>query len=71
MTGVFAGGRFGWGRWGLVRGNPYAFCRWFPWRPRWWWAHGPGPYRVGAGYPGPYPAGVRSPYYRPATRYRW
>ena len=28
-----------WGRgggWG--RGNPYPFCRNFPWLPRWWWA---------------------------------
>ena len=23
-------------RW--FRGNPYPFCRWFPWLPRWWWA---------------------------------
>ena len=21
--------------WG--RGNPFPFCRWFPWLPRWWW----------------------------------
>ena len=35
----------GWGR-GLGRGlgrgmgwgNPYPFCRNFPWLPRWWWA---------------------------------
>jgi len=27
---------FGWGR-GF--GNPYPFCRWFPWLPRWWWAY--------------------------------
>jgi len=20
-------------------GNPYPFCRWFPWLPRWWWAY--------------------------------
>jgi len=20
------------------RGNPFPFCRWFPWLPRWWWA---------------------------------
>ena len=24
---------FGW-----FRGNPYPFCRWFPWLPRWWWS---------------------------------
>ena len=23
-----------WPGWG--RGNPYPFCRWFPWMPRWW-----------------------------------
>lgn len=33
---------FGWfgapfGR-GWRRGNPFPFCRWFPWLPRWWWA---------------------------------
>ena len=27
-------GAFGWGR---SFGNPYPFCRWFPWLPRWWW----------------------------------
>ena len=26
----------GWGGWG--RGNPYPFCRAFPWLPRGWWA---------------------------------
>lgn len=32
----------GWGRGGF-RGNPFSFCRWFPWLPRWWWSgmHGP------------------------------
>ncbi|MCD6521919.1 hypothetical protein J7K56_04045 [Candidatus Calescamantes bacterium] len=31
-------GRGGWWYgWGW-RGNPYPFCRWFPWLPRWWWA---------------------------------
>ena len=29
-------GAFGWGR-GF--GNPYPFCRWFPWLPRRWWAY--------------------------------
>ena len=24
---------FGW-----FRGNPFPFCRWFPWLPRWWWS---------------------------------
>ncbi|MCD6262918.1 hypothetical protein J7L60_00715 [Candidatus Bathyarchaeota archaeon] len=26
------------GFWGWP-GNPYPFCRWFPWLPRWWWAY--------------------------------
>ena len=66
---MFGRGRFGWGRWGPGRGNPYPFCRRFPWRPRWWWAYGPSPYGAGAGRPGPYPAGVRPSYYWPAGRY--
>jgi len=28
----------GWGR-----GNPYPFCRFFPWLPRWWWSGMYGP----------------------------
>jgi len=47
-------GWFGWGR-GL--GNPYPFCRWFPWLPRWWWAY---PFfsipHYGAFFSFPYPA---------------
>jgi hypothetical protein len=66
---MFGRGRFGWGRWGLGRGNPYPFCRRFPWRPRWWWAYGPGPYGAAVGQPRPYPAGARPPYYWPARRY--
>ena len=38
--GFFRGG-FGrgisWFGWGRGFGNPYPFCRWFPWLPRWWW----------------------------------
>ncbi|MDF2955936.1 hypothetical protein [Candidatus Alkanophaga liquidiphilum] len=30
----FGRGRGWWGGW---RGNPFPFCRWFPWLPRWWW----------------------------------
>ena len=30
-----------WPGWG--RGNPYPFCRWFPWLPRWWWTGMYGP----------------------------
>lgn len=29
-------GRGWWRGWGW-RGNPFPFCRWFPWLPRWWW----------------------------------
>ena len=34
------GGFFGRG-WGVGgwSGNPYPFCRRFPWMPRWWWAY--------------------------------
>ena len=28
-----------WFGWGGGFGNPYPFCRWFPWLPRWWWAY--------------------------------
>jgi hypothetical protein len=48
------------GYWG--RGNPYPFCRRFPWMPRGWWAvpsYGPwGPYQPVGGlpYPGFVPA---------------
>lgn len=43
----------GWWKWGYFgypyysgfpypfwagRGNPFPFCRWFPWMPRWWWS---------------------------------
>jgi hypothetical protein len=68
---MFRRGWFGWGRWGPGRGNPYPFCRRFPWRPRWWWAYGPGPYGPAVTYPGPYPAAARAPYYWPGRRYPW
>jgi len=32
-------GRGFWFGWGRGFGNPYPFCRWFPWLPRWWWAY--------------------------------
>ena len=37
---VFSWPYFGYGFWGWGggRGNPFPFCRWFPWLPRWWWA---------------------------------
>ena len=55
--GWFGRGR-GWAGWG--RGNPYPFCRNFPWLPRWWWAT---PYagQYGATIP-PY-MGYGYPYY--------
>lgn len=37
------GRRFGTGR-GM--GNPYPFCRFYPWLPRRWWAMGMTPYTV-------------------------
>jgi len=30
--------------WGIGRGNPYPFCRFYPWLPRRWWAYGGGYY---------------------------
>ena len=49
---------FGWGWPGGGRGNPYSFCRFYPWLPRRWWAAPYAgqyaatiPYR-GYGYPG-------------------
>jgi len=30
-------GGFPYAFWGW-RGNPFPFCRWFPWMPRWWWS---------------------------------
>jgi len=30
-------GRGWFGAWGGGRGNPYPFCRFYPWLPRWWW----------------------------------
>jgi len=67
----FWGWGYGWPGWG--RGNPYPFCRWFPWLPRWWWSGiwGPiTPYGYGytpyAPYSYPYtaPYAPYYPYYR-------
>jgi hypothetical protein len=44
----------GWFGWGRGFGNPYPFCRWFPWLPRRWWAY--------PAYGLPY-TGYYSPYY--------
>jgi len=50
--------------WGRGRGNPFAFCRNFPWLPRWWWAT-PNAVQYGATIPysgyGDFPA-VNEPY---------
>jgi hypothetical protein len=39
--GMGFGRGMGMGR-GMGRGNPYPFCRNFPWLPRRWWAYGGG-----------------------------
>ncbi|WP_369017993.1 hypothetical protein QBE54_09685 [Thermatribacter velox] len=61
FAGVWGGSYPGFGWYGRGRGNPYPFCRNFPWLPRGWWAmpyagYGAYPY---AGYyrtyPFPYP----------------
>ncbi len=64
------------GLWGFGRGmgNPYPFCRFFPWLPRWWWSglYGPmrpylyAPYGASAQYSpsySPYSGGYAPPYY--------
>ena len=55
----FWGGWYGWG--GFWRGNPYPFCRFFPWLPRWWWA---------SPYISQYASTIGYfPYYRPGLTY--
>ncbi|MGQ9477266.1 MAG: hypothetical protein ACUVRH_02095 [Candidatus Bipolaricaulia bacterium] len=60
--------------WPGGRGNPYPFCRFFPWLPRGWWRsgiYGPmtpysyAPYGTLSPYPSyrPYSAGYARPYY--------
>ncbi|HUW45539.1 MAG TPA: 4Fe-4S binding protein [Dehalococcoidia bacterium] len=53
-------GWFGWGCWGWGRGNPYLFCRFYPWLPRRWWAYGRGAYPQMAPSYGP----VYQPYWQ-------
>jgi len=36
-----------WGR-GMGMGNPYPYCRFYPWMPRRWWAMGMNPFSAGA-----------------------
>jgi len=33
---------------GAGMGNPYPYCRFYPWMPRRWWAMGMNPYGPGA-----------------------
>ena len=53
---------FRWFGWGRGFGNPYPFCRWFPWLPRWWWAYPTliTPFYYGAFWSAPY-TGYRFP----------
>ncbi|MDI6859032.1 MAG: hypothetical protein QMC85_00900 [Methanocellales archaeon] len=55
----FWGPGFGMGFWGrgFGMGNPYPFCRRFPWMPRWWWTGMYGPITPYV----PYGYGVPSP----------
>lgn len=56
------GAGFGyWPGWG--RGNPYPFCRFFPWLPRWWWAMGLSPYAAAPSW------SYAAPYWAYATPY--
>jgi len=64
----------GWFGFGRGFGNPYPFCRWFPWLPRRWWAY-PAftqPYYGGYGnmpyYSGYVPRSYMQPY--PYSPYR-
>ncbi|OYT62440.1 hypothetical protein B6U81_00835 [Thermoplasmatales archaeon ex4484_30] len=47
---------------GFGRGNPYPFCRWFPWLPRWWWSGIYGPIT-------PWTYNYWHPYYGTGYRY--
>lgn len=42
-TGMPGWMRAGFGYPAFGRGNPFGFCRWFPWMPRWWWTGNYGP----------------------------
>jgi hypothetical protein len=46
--------------WGGGRGNPYPFCRFYPWLPRRWWAYGVYPPPAQPAYP--YNMPVAAPY---------
>jgi len=45
--GYWAGAAPGAG-WGRGIGNPYPYCRFYPWMPRRWWAMGMNPYGAGS-----------------------
>lgn len=62
----FYGGR-GRGFGGRGFGNPYPFCRFYPWLPRGWWRFGYAPYGMGYGGYGPFPytRGSMMPYLQP------
>jgi hypothetical protein len=49
---------------GMGRGNPYPYCRFYPWLPRRWWAYGGGYYpgRQLQGYGGDPYYNVPAPY---------
>ncbi len=60
------GGRLGQGYWpgagfrrgfgmGRGMGNPYPYCRFYPWMPRRWWAMGMSHYATGPYAPGTVP----------------
>ncbi len=58
------------GDWG--RGNPYPYCRFYPWLPRRWWAYGAGFYPRPHGGAPPIPFGAGGYYAAPpayAPRY--
>ena len=55
--GFWGRGGYGWPGFGWGRGNPYPFCRAFPWMPRGWWALGLNPYSYG------YTSTATAPYY--------
>ena len=71
----FGRGWFGRGG-GRGRGNPYPYCRFYPWLPRRWWAYGTGFYpRFYGGAPSvPYGASgyyAAPPAYPPGYYPRW
>ncbi|MGC9530471.1 MAG: hypothetical protein ACP5G2_07715 [Candidatus Bipolaricaulaceae bacterium] len=65
--GFYGRGRGYWGQ-GRGRGNPYPFCRFYPWLPRGWWRFGYSQYGT-YGHYGAYPWGrPPAPYVQPPVR---